>query len=102
MFVDAENGDFRLLPQSPAINAGTGELDPDGSPPDIGAIYYHLTKGDVNFDEVINMLDIVSCIQFIVGNITPWNSQYWSMDTNNDDNINVLDLILIVNMILEG
>ncbi|MBC8197987.1 MAG: right-handed parallel beta-helix repeat-containing protein [Candidatus Marinimicrobia bacterium] len=102
MFVDGENGDFRLLPQSPAINAGTGELDPDGSPPDIGAIYFHLTKGDVNFDGNVTVSDIILLVNYILTQHTLWESQSWSMDTNNDSNLNVLDLILIVNTILEG
>jgi len=40
LFLDPENGDFRLHPDSPCIDAGDpdGEPDPDGSPLDIGAI----------------------------------------------------------------
>ena len=40
LFLDPVNGDFRLHPDSPCIDAGDpdGEPDPDGSPLDIGAI----------------------------------------------------------------
>jgi len=34
---DSEAGSFALSPDSPAVNAGSGEDDPDGSPADIGA-----------------------------------------------------------------
>ena len=39
---DPRDGDFFLQPGSPAIDAGnpSGPLDPDGSPPDIGAVPY--------------------------------------------------------------
>lgn len=37
MFVDPKNMDFRLKPQSPAVDALAGAWDPDGTPADLGA-----------------------------------------------------------------
>lgn len=45
LFFDREGGDLRLLPGSPAIDAGSPglPLDPDGSPADVGAIPFDPT-----------------------------------------------------------
>ncbi len=42
LFVDWENGDFRLMPDSPLIDAGDpdSDPDPDGTVADIGAFYF--------------------------------------------------------------
>ena len=57
--------------------------------------------GDVNQDEIINILDIVQLVNIILGNI-PSDSSIDAGDMNNDDIINVLDIILIVNIILNS
>ena len=57
--------------------------------------------GDVNQDEIINILDIVQLVNIILGN-TPSNSEINAGDLNNDEIINVLDIILIVNIILNS
>jgi len=42
MFVDSLNNDFHLLYGSPCIDSGSDQTnpDPDGSPPDMGALYF--------------------------------------------------------------
>ena len=57
--------------------------------------------GDVNQDEIINILDIVQLVNIILGN-APSNSEIAAGDLNGDEIINVLDIILIVNIILNS
>ena len=55
--------------------------------------------GDVNQDEIINILDVVQLVNIILGNVPP-GSEIDAGDMNNDGIINVLDIILVVNIIL--
>jgi len=110
LFVDADNNDFHLQLESPAINAGTTDLynepnyfslDPDGTQPDIGVYPYFLElSGDTNFDGEIDVIDIVQTVDVIMGETEPFNAQFWAMDLNEDEDIDVLDIVLMVEIIL--
>tara|TARA_Y100001968_G_C19436106_1_gene759803 strand:+ start:1824 stop:3317 length:1494 start_codon:yes stop_codon:yes gene_type:complete len=56
--------------------------------------------GDVNEDSSIDVLDIVSLVNIIMGYLEPTTAQLWSSDINNDDMINIQDVVLLVNLIL--
>ena len=58
-----------------------------------------ITLGDINFDDNINVLDVVLLVSFILGN--PTNEyEYMAADINGDSSIDVLDAILLIEMIL--
>ena len=52
-------------------------------------------QGDVNNDNIVNVLDIIATVNFILT-----NSYDNSADLNEDIQINVLDVLLIVNIVL--
>ena len=56
--------------------------------------------GDINQDNIINVLDIISLINFILGSQIPDDSQIILSDINEDQIINILDVVMLVNLIL--
>ena len=57
--------------------------------------------GDINFDDIINVIDIVSLVNYIVGGNTGLDDlQLLAADFNEDGMVNVLDVVNIVNYIL--
>lgn len=60
----------------------------------------NILYGDANDDGVINVLDIIVIINYVMGgNPDPFNFE--AADVNNDSNINVLDIIFETNVIME-
>ena len=57
-------------------------------------------SGDGNLDGVVNVLDVVLIVNFVLGDLTPTTQQQDASDINNDGEINVLDIVGIVNIIL--
>ena len=57
--------------------------------------------GDVNFDQIINILDIVSLINFVLSNDIPAENEFLASDLNSDEILNILDIVILVNVILE-
>ena len=61
----------------------------------------HSIIGDVNYDESVDILDIVSIIQIIINNENELNISIIG-DVNFDENLNILDIVYLVNIILES
>ena len=60
------------------------------------------SKGDINSDQIINVLDIILIVNYIIDDITVSNFNNWLMDFNSDTIVNVLDIIGLLNLIIEN
>ncbi len=58
-------------------------------------------SGDVNFDGSLDILDIVSIVGYILGNIEFSDNQVCAADYNADSNVDILDIVGAVAEILE-
>ena len=56
--------------------------------------------GDINSDNLLNVLDVVGIVNFVLGVTLPSESQFISADLNFDGELNVLDIVSLVNSIL--
>ena len=65
----------------------------------LGSILF--IPGDINDDQVLNIIDVILLIDFILENANPNDEWLLIADMNDDGIVNVLDVILIVDNILE-
>ena len=56
--------------------------------------------GDANFDQIINVLDVVILVNFAIGSNQPTDLDIQVCDFNFDGIINVLDVVQLINLIL--
>ena len=56
--------------------------------------------GDLNYDNQINILDVMQLISFVLGNTEFSYEQYFLADINLDNTIDILDIVQLVNIIL--
>ena len=61
-----------------------------------------IMTGDLNQDELIDVLDLVMVINIIIGNLNPTAIQLIAGDLNSDNTIDVLDIVQLVNIILDN
>ena len=58
--------------------------------------------GDINSDELVNVVDIVLIVGYILGNTTLTDDQFTAADYNSDGTVNVVDIINLVGIIIYG
>ena len=97
MFTDYDNWDYSYQEDSPCIDAGDpSDTDPDGSVRDIGAYWYGTNLlGDINGDGILNILDIVMVVNYILDGL--YNTEG---DVNEDGVLNILDIVTLTTLIL--
>ena len=55
--------------------------------------------GDVNSDALVNILDIVMMVNFIIGAVEPDPLAFTAADINLDGQLNILDIVQVINII---
>ena len=61
-----------------------------------------ITLGDINFDGVVNILDVVALVQYILGTSDFTDQQIAAGDMNQDGGINILDIVSLMAYIVGG
>jgi hypothetical protein len=75
---------------SPVDNSGIGGCD---SP----------NLGDINCDQIIDILDVISIVNIVLGDINSYSEyELWSADVTGDQIIDILDIIALVNIIFSN
>jgi hypothetical protein len=60
-----------------------------------------ITKGDVNYDGSLNVMDIVRIANYVLGTADFTEMQFYLADMNLDWEVNVADLLILANIILD-
>ncbi len=60
----------------------------------------NILPGDITQDQVVNVLDIVMIVDYILNNTTLTETELIASDLNGDSVLNVVDLVILVEMIL--
>jgi Zn-dependent metalloprotease len=59
-----------------------------------------IQPGDVNDDQIVDVLDVVIIVNFVMGISIPDQHQFEASDLNDDDIIDILDIVILVSIIM--
>jgi len=107
-FVDINANNFNYIESSPCIDNGSPNLsDPDQTRSDIGGQFFNqgnscdeIIEGDINQDNVINVLDVITLVNYFFGEEIISDCISIISDLNNDGITNILDIVQLVSLIL--
>ena len=68
----------------------------------IKSIDYVYPEGDVNANDIVNIIDIIYIIDFILDYLTPTDEEFARSDLNDDGHLDVADILILVDIILEN
>ena len=60
------------------------------------------TPGDINYDSIINILDIVALVNIVIDPSSITDEQSCAADLNEDGVVNILDIVGLVNVVING
>jgi len=58
--------------------------------------------GDINFNNIVDISDLLACVDFILEVDIPTEAEFRNADMNNDMELNIADVVMIVDVIIGG
>ena len=89
---------FDLIFSDAIVSDGSGNalsVETSGSAIDVSIL------GDVSSDMEVNVIDVVTLINYILFIEEPGDYQHWAADVNSDTVLNILDVVMLVDLILD-
>ena len=99
--INIDTGNLFLGEYSAAFIVNPENLFPQIVPVYLNVLESDLIPGDVNFDNELNVLDIVNIMGYIIQSTQPTSEQFDAADINQDNVLDILDIVTIVNIILD-
>ena len=85
--------------ESPKIDYFEGPINVNQSIRIIEDIGFVGFKGDITFDDIVNIFDILEIVNIILYNPYLNSNELWTIDMDYSGNINVIDITMLVNFI---
>ena len=85
---------------TPKVSKYIGPIDANQSLRIVEDIGFVGNKGDINNDNVVDVLDVIIAVNHVLSGEVPDPHLLWAADMNYDNILNILDVVRILNVIL--